>query len=135
MVRRRDLDGGPAVRPRFRNNYSSPEIRLWQFWPPVTRRALEAAKVTFAIKVDPENFETWKATEVRKSRWEARAQGMGTQRLPLNTQYKGVSGQPIYEDLQTMIAVLSDYTVHFTPEHVHSYQWEQTNHPDGTSSM
>jgi len=101
----------------------------------VTRRALEAAKVTFAIKVDPENFEIWKATEVRKSRWEARAQGIGTHRRPVNTQYKGVSGQPLYEDLQTVIAVLSDYTVHFTPEHVHGYEWEQTSHPDGTSSM
>jgi len=47
------------------------------------------------------------------SRWEARAQGRGTWR-PVNTPYRGVSGHPLYEDLQGMIAVLLDFTVHFT---------------------
>jgi hypothetical protein len=100
--------------------------------PATTRRALEAAKAVLAMKADPDNFTVWKAIEVRKERWTARAQG-GTPKGPVKTQYKGMASEPLYQDLQAFIGVLSDYTVHFTPEHLLGYEWDQTHGPDGSA--
>jgi hypothetical protein len=39
--------------------------------------------------------------------------------------------EPLHDELMTVIAVLSDFTVHFTPEHVLSYEWERTTNRRG----
>ena len=96
----------------------------------ITRRALEAAKTALAMKADPENFKVWRAIDVRTDRWTARAQG-GKPKGPVNLQYEGLSALPLYQDLQAVIGTLSDFSVHFTPEHVGQYRWEQTSRPDG----
>lgn len=82
------------------------------------------------MRADPENFKVWKAIDARTDRWTARAQGE-TPKGPVNLQYKGVAAEPLYQELQAIIGTLSDFTVHFTPEHVGQYEWEQTSRPDG----
>jgi hypothetical protein len=49
----------------------------------------------------------------------------------VNPQYKGVLAEPLYQDLQAVIGTLSDFAVHFTPEHLLGYEWEQASRPDG----
>jgi len=98
--------------------------------PAITRRAFEAAKTVLALKADPANFQVWKAIEIRKGRWEARAQSVKPKGM-VNLQYKGLDAEPLYEKLQDVIGTLSDSTVHFTLEHVLAYKWEQTPRQDG----
>ncbi len=91
--------------------------------PAITRRALEAAQVALAPKAHPDNLAAWKASVKRQTRWEARAQGQKPQRLVI-PQFKGVDAEPLYEDLKADIGVLSDWAVHFTPEHLSGYEWD-----------
>lgn len=100
----------------------------------ITRRALEAAKVCLEVKADPDNFDVWKAIEVRKGRWEVRGTGVRP-KGGVNPHYKGTPAEPLYEDLKTVIGVLSDFAVHFTPELVAGYEWEQIRNMDGTVDM
>lgn len=102
--------------------------------PAITRRALEAAKTALAIKADAGNFQVWRAIEVRTDRWNARVEG-GTPKGPVNPRYNGVAADPLYQELKAVIGVLSDFTVHFTPEHVGQYEWEHTSRPDGTRDI
>jgi len=98
----------------------------------ITRRALEAAKACLASKAHPDNFQAWKAIEVRKGRWKSRAKG-DKPRGSVTLRYKHVSAEPLYQDLQWVIGSLSDFMVHFTPEHVGQYEWEQIRQRDGTT--
>jgi hypothetical protein len=91
--------------------------------PAITRRALEAAKVALAVKADPNNFEVWKATKVRRRRWDARARDQAPNRR-VAFQYNRIATEPLYADLQAVIGALSDFAVHLTPEHVACYEWE-----------
>ncbi len=100
--------------------------------PGITRRALEAAKVCVASKADPANFEEWRASEQRSARWSARAAGHKPKGPPVSPQYKNVSANPFYQEIQTLIGVLSDAAVHFTPEHFGLYIWEPTLNQDGS---
>ena len=97
-----------------------------------TRRALEAAKVALAIKADPDNFTIWKATDARKDRWKKRRQG-DKPKGPLPLRYKNIVTEPLYRNLQAVIGTLSDFTVHFTPEHVGRYEWLRILKPDGST--
>jgi hypothetical protein len=100
--------------------------------PAITRRALEAAKVCLAVKAHPDNFDEWKAFEQRWARWSARSTGQKPKGPPISPNYKGVSGNSYYQEIQGLIGVLSDAAVHFTPEHFGGYIWTQTANPDGT---
>lgn len=100
----------------------------------ITRRALEAAKVALAISADAGNLEEWRALATRTRRWKDRSKGIKP-KGPVNPQYKGLANESLYEDLQTFIAVLSDFDVHFTPEHVLGYKWERTASKDGTAEL
>jgi hypothetical protein len=101
----------------------------------ITRRALEAAKVALTIAVDAGNLEEWRALTTRTGRWQDRGKGIRPKGGPVNPQYKGLTAEPLHEDLMTVIAVLSDYTVHFTPEHVLGYEWERTTNSEGTTNL
>lgn len=101
----------------------------------ITRRALEAAKVALAITVDAGNLDQWRALGTRTGRWEDRGKGIRPKGGPVNPQYKGLTAEPLHEDLMTVIAVLSDFTVHFTPEHVLGYEWERTTNKDGSTNL
>jgi hypothetical protein len=103
--------------------------------PPITRRALEAAKVALAITMDSGNLEQWRAYDKRKLRWEDRADGSKPKGGSVQENYKGVAIEPLYSELQSFIAVLSDAIVHFTPEHVLSYEWRWAENSDGTTSL
>lgn len=98
--------------------------------PAITRRALEAAKTALAMKAAPENFKKWKATDARTRRWTVRAQG-GMPKGPVNFQYKDTAAEPLYQELQAIVGRLSDFTVHFTPEHVGQYEWREVARPNG----
>lgn len=101
----------------------------------ITRRALEAAKVALAITVDAGNLEEWRALATRTGRWEDRGKGIKPKDGPVNPRYKGLDAEPLHNDLMSVIAVLSDFTVHFTPEHVLGYEWERTTNKDGTTNL
>lgn len=101
----------------------------------ITRRALEGAKVALAISVDAGNLKEWRALAKRMGRWQNRSKGVKPNGGPVNPQYKGLTVEPLYEDLQTVIAVLSDFTVHFTPEHVLGYEWERMTNKDRTTNL
>jgi hypothetical protein len=105
---------------------------LPQDGPANTRRALEAAKVCLAIKAHPGNFDLWQAAEVRAARWKARAAGDRRRSPPVNPQYKDVATDPFYQEIQSLIGVLSDAAVHFTPEYFGAYLWERSRNPDGS---
>jgi hypothetical protein len=99
--------------------------------PAATRRALEAAKACFAIKADPANFERWKNIRLRKNRWESR--GRPTFKGgAVDPKYTGVFGKPLYDNLKSTMGALSDFAVHFTPEHLLGYVWEHRQNPDGS---
>jgi hypothetical protein len=100
--------------------------------PAITRRALEAAKTALAVRVDPENFKIWKAIDERTHRWTARVEG-GAPKGAVQLPYKGMGTEPLYQDLKTIIGTLSDFAVHFTPEHVGQYEWEHVPSPDGST--
>jgi hypothetical protein len=101
----------------------------------ITRRALEAAKVALAITVDAGNLEEWRALTKRTGRWEDRGKGIRPKGGPINPQYKGLAAEPLHEDLMTFTAALSDFTVHFTPEHVLGYERERSTNKDGTTNL
>jgi hypothetical protein len=96
---------------------------------PITRRAHEAAKVCLAIKADPANFQEWRSKEIRIQRWLTRSKGEKPKSF--SPAYKNVQAEDLYEELQKTIAALSDFTVHFTPEHVLRYEWELVPGPGG----
>ncbi len=97
--------------------------------PAITRRAIEAAKVCLAVKADASNFEEWKNIETRKTRWESRSNGEKPKTF--TPAYKATFTEPLYADLQSVIGTLSDFSVHFTPEHLLGYEWAQTSRLDG----
>jgi hypothetical protein len=99
-----------------------------------TRRALEAAKVCLAVKAEPANYTEWKSVEIRKDCWKRRISGekpKGT----VSPKYKNLSTEPLYEALQAEIGALSDFSVHFTPEHLGGYEWERVHKPAGTEDI
>lgn len=87
----------------------------------ITRRALEAAKISLAVKADPRNLEVWKSIEQRKQRWERRLKGEAPKTF--TPKFRNIGSESLYAELQGLIAVLSDFAVHFTPEHLLSYEW------------
>jgi hypothetical protein len=95
----------------------------------ITRRALEAAKTCLAIKADPTNLEAWLSAEKRLERWKRRGEGGIPKNLAVS--FTNVKGEPLYEEVQAAIGELSDFGVHFTPEYLWRYSWEETPLPGG----
>jgi hypothetical protein len=97
----------------------------------ITRRALEAAKVALAIKVNDANALQWTAYQGRHDRWLRRQQNERPRSFVVR--FADVQGDPLYERIETDLGILSDASVHFTPEYYSSLDWEvtRTNNESG----
>jgi hypothetical protein len=79
-----------------------------------SRRALEAARTMLAMKLDPENGARWLAHEERMERHRARK---NNEKPPsLKIKYGVLDGDEDGMQLGTLVGILSDGAVHFTPE-------------------
>jgi len=84
--------------------------------PASSRRALEAARVALAIKLDPANAAKWAAFEGRMARWDARDE---KQKAPkLNVNFSALKDDPLADKAGLLMGILSDVAVHFTPEYL-----------------
>jgi hypothetical protein len=84
--------------------------------PAASRRALEAARVALAIKLDPANAEKWAAFEGRMARWDARDEKQKAPKLTIN--FNALKGDPLGDEAALQMGILSDIAVHFTPEYL-----------------
>ena len=88
---------------------------------PVTRRAIEAARLALAVKRNPKNEMKWMAYEQRMERWKAR--NRGEKPKPLTTKLDLPPDHPILTELERQLGILSDSSTHFTPEYFGSQHW------------
>jgi hypothetical protein len=88
-----------------------------------TRRALEAARLAFAVKYRPENATAWAAYDERRARWTARDE----QRKPPPVSPKLIlpPSHPLLEEVGKWIGMLSDSWVHLTPESLGDHELQQ----------
>jgi len=95
----------------------------------ITRRAVEAAKVALAVKLNHENAQQWVSFQERHDRWIRRQQNQKPK--PFHVQFKDLKDDPVVEDLDKFLGILSDAYVHFTPEYYSSLDWDERRRPDG----
>lgn len=88
---------------------------------PVSRRAIEAARLALAVKRNPKNALIWAAYEQRMERWKAR--NRGEKPKPLTPKLDLPHNHPILSELDKQLGILSDSSVHFTPEYFGSQHW------------
>jgi hypothetical protein len=88
----------------------------------VTRRAVEAARVALAIKLNDENAAQWVAYEDRHDRWLRRLQNERPRSF--RVEFRDIRGHAVIERLDTHLGTLSDGVVHFTPEFYIGLDWE-----------
>lgn len=86
---------------------------------PITRRAIEAVRLAAAIKENPANLQEWIAFEERMKRWQARQEGKKPGSLFVRIDVK----HPVILELMETWGILSDASVHFTPEYFASLGW------------
>lgn len=89
---------------------------------PITRRAIEIARVCLASKYDKQIEENWLAFEKRMQRWQARRQGGKLNRLP-SFRYDYQGRDSLMKSLNEQHGILSDGFAHFTPEYYASQNW------------
>ncbi len=90
---------------------------------PITRRAIEVARVCLASKHNDENYEKWLSYEKRHERWKKREAGDKPPYLP-PIQLDLPKDHTILNELMSEIGMLSDAYVHFTPEYYTSLNWK-----------
>ena len=95
----------------------------------VTRRAVEAAKVALAIKANSANANEWLSFEHRNNRWITRQRGERPKSF--RVKYDDLGGNPVADELDLWLGVLSDAYVHFTPEYFDSLDWDEKICADG----
>jgi len=97
----------------------------------ITRRALEAARFALAMKINPENAFEWTAYQQRHDRWLQRQQGQKPQ--PFTPHFIDVRDDAQYDEIGRLLGILSDASVHFTPEFYTSLNWQvrRTSETDG----
>ncbi len=88
---------------------------------PISRRAIEAARLALAVKRNPENAIKWVAYEKRMERWQTRDRGGKPK--PLAPKLDLPRDHPILPDLEKYLGIFSDSTVHLTPEYLGSQHW------------
>lgn len=89
----------------------------------ITRRAIEVARTALAIKLDDRNAELWISFQERHDRWIKRKQSERPKTFQVR--FTSIKGEPLIEELDRMLGVLSDSSVHFTPEYFASLDWEE----------
>jgi hypothetical protein len=85
----------------------------------LTRRAIEAASLSAAIKEDPANYERWLDEEKRTARWNERNEG----RKPKGQPGREVVYPPSVNALRAHLGTLSDIGVHLTPEFISTQRY------------
>jgi len=90
---------------------------------PITRRAVEMARVCYASKFNEDNLAKWQSYEKRQARWDARLEGDKPPYLP-PIKYDLPVEHPILNELNKELGILSDSYVHFTPEYFASLNWK-----------
>ncbi len=88
---------------------------------PISRRAIEAARLALAVRRNPDNAIKWAAYEQRMERWQARDRGEKPK--PLSPKLDLPRDHPILTELDKQVGILSDSSVHFTPEYFGSQHW------------
>jgi hypothetical protein len=81
---------------------------------PISRNAIEAARLALAVKTNPKNA-------VRMERWQAR--NKGEKPKVLSPKLDLPPDHPILSELEKHLGILSDSSVHFTPEYFGSQHW------------
>ena len=95
----------------------------------ITRRSLEGARVALAIKNGDTNAAQWIAYQERHDRWSRRKQDERPK--PLVVRFTDIRGDALIEGIDKHLGILSDASVHFTPEFYSSLDWEANRTPDG----
>lgn len=88
---------------------------------PISRRAIEAARLALAVKRNPESAMKLAAYEQRMERWQAREKGEKPKTL--SPKFDLPRDHPFLTGLEMQIGILSDSSVHFTPEYFGSQLW------------
>src|SRR5712692_3000497 len=91
-----------------------------------TRRALEMAKVAFAVSYNPDNMTAWLAYEERSQRWQAR--DAGSKPKPVFPRFDLPTEHANLNTVGHWIGILSDSAVHFTPEYLDGYDFQRREH-------
>jgi hypothetical protein len=95
----------------------------------ITRRAVEAAKVATATRLNDKNTEAWLSYEERNERWIRRQSNEKPKTFHVH--FDDMKGDEFSEALDRYIGMLSDSYVHFTPEFYSTLCWEVTVHESG----
>jgi hypothetical protein len=89
---------------------------------PITRRAIEAARICLALKFNHRNLEKWLDFENRMKRWKTRGEGSKPPSFhPPRLDFP--RNHEVLDELTTHLGMLSDSYVHFTPEFEESQDW------------
>jgi len=88
----------------------------------ITRRAIEAAKTTLAIKLNAKNADNWLAESTRSERWSLRLSNEKPKSFQVH--WEDIKSEPLINELETFLGIISDAYVHFTPEFYSSLAWE-----------
>jgi hypothetical protein len=99
----------------------------------ITRRALEAARVALAIKINEVNATQWTAYQERHDRWVRRKRN--EEPRPFTVRFTDVQGDPCMATIDKHLGVLSDASVHFTPEFYSNLDWEERRTTDGNDEI
>ncbi len=89
----------------------------------ITRRAVEVARTALAIKLNDQNAEQWLSFQQRHERWLKRQQNERPKTFQVH--FQSIKGEPLIDDLDNILGVLSDSAVHFTPEYFITLDWEE----------
>ena len=91
---------------------------------PISRRAIEVARLALAVKKNPKSAEEWVAYEKRMERWQAR--NRGEKPKPFSPKLDLPRDHPIISELVKQLGIMSDASVHFTPEYFGSQHWNRS---------
>ena len=83
---------------------------------------MEGARVALAIKINDANALQWTAYQERHDRWLRRQQNERPRHFVV--QFRDVRGDTLIERIDTHLGILSDASVHFTPEFYASLDWQ-----------
>jgi hypothetical protein len=90
---------------------------------PVTRRAIEMARLAVAFMHDPKNVDRWTQEEARSSRWDARLAEIKPRRLQVKLELP--VDNKLLDTLGRWEGIYSDAGVHLTPEYLGSFPFER----------